>query len=250
MTDTFDWGQLTEDWSKETAVKCGATLAHAKFAARKHAGATNTDAARAAGYGNGKPTCERSEGYRVSRSNKVMQMLALAAIEAGGGYDGTLTRTESRQILTGLARGSDPSIKIKAIESVHKLDDQDRRDGEHPDDDGLGPFRMQRDMISLPGGGCALLYLVGGQLNNLSLFHDTYAVVHAEPWGVEIWDRFYENLNAPARAEVDKYMAEPGWQLDVRRKLWAEVGRTPPAPISSNAVDFLNKPEGAPSAAA
>ena len=127
MTEAeFDWGQLPQSWWTDTAVKCGATLQQAKFAARKHAGCSNTQAARDSGFGNGKPTCERSEGYRVSRSNKVMQMLALAAVEAGGGYDGGLTRTESRQILTGLARGSDPSIKIKAIESVHKLDQVER----------------------------------------------------------------------------------------------------------------------------
>jgi hypothetical protein len=64
----------------------------------------------------------RTEGYRLSRTNKINQLLALAAAEAGGGYDGTLSPTEARQILTSLARGSDPLVRIKAIESLGKLD--------------------------------------------------------------------------------------------------------------------------------
>ena len=117
MEQDFDWGQLPREWWIETAKQCGAAERHAKFAAAKHRGATNTDAARTAGFGGGSEASVRSEGYRLARSNKINQLLALAAAEAGGGYDGTLTRSESKQILTGLARGSDPQMRIKAIES-------------------------------------------------------------------------------------------------------------------------------------
>src|SRR5437588_206939 len=100
MENGFDYGELSRDWWVETAKQCGASEKHAKFAAAKHRGATNTDAARSAGFGRGSEASVRSEGYRLARSNKIMQLLALAAAEAGGGYDGTLTRGESNQILT------------------------------------------------------------------------------------------------------------------------------------------------------
>ena len=120
--DDFDWGELGRDWWVETATTCGATEKHARFAAAKHRGASNAAAARSAGFGAGNDASARSEGYRLARSNRIMSLLALAAAKAGGGYDGTLTRSESRQILTGLARGSDPALRIKAIESLNKLD--------------------------------------------------------------------------------------------------------------------------------
>jgi hypothetical protein len=123
--DTFDWGQLPSDWWLQTAKEIGADERHAKFAAAKHRGCSNTEAARLAGYGTGGAESTRSEGYRVSRSNKVNQLLALAAAEAGGGYDGSLTKQEARGILTAMARGSDPAIKIKAIELLAKMDRED-----------------------------------------------------------------------------------------------------------------------------
>jgi hypothetical protein len=51
--------------------------------------------------------------------------LALAAAEAGGGYDGSLTKPEARHILTAMARGSDPAIRIKSIELLSKMDAQE-----------------------------------------------------------------------------------------------------------------------------
>lgn len=120
--DVFDWGQLPSEWWLETAREIGADIRHAKFAASKHRGASNTQAARESGFGTGGAESTRSEGYRVSRSNKVTQLLALATAEAGGGYDGTLSRQEARGILTSLARGGDPALKIKAIESLEKME--------------------------------------------------------------------------------------------------------------------------------
>jgi hypothetical protein len=123
--DTFDWGQLPSDWWLQTAREIGADERQAKFAAAKFRNCSNSEAARLAGYGAGGAESTRSEGYRVSRSNKVTQLLALAAAEAGGGYDGSLTKQEARGILTAMARGSDPAIKIKAIELLAKMDRED-----------------------------------------------------------------------------------------------------------------------------
>jgi hypothetical protein len=116
-----DWGALGSDWWLKTAREIGVSEKHAKFAAAKHRGSSNVQAAREAGFGS-TPGSIKAEGHRLSRTNKINQLLALAAAEAGGGYDGTLSPTEARQILTSLARGSDPLVRIKAIESLGKID--------------------------------------------------------------------------------------------------------------------------------
>jgi len=120
--DAFDYGSLPYETWKEFAATVGADERHLKFAAAKFRGCTNTEAARQSGFGVGSETSTRSEGYRVARSNKVNQLLALAAAEAGGGYDGTLSKQEARSILTAMARGSDPQVRIKSIELLNKLE--------------------------------------------------------------------------------------------------------------------------------
>jgi hypothetical protein len=145
--DDFDWGELPRDWWIETAAQCGATEKHAMFAAAKHRGASNTAAARGAGFGAGGAASMRSEGYRLARSNKIMSLLALAAAKAGGGYDGTLTLTESRQILTGLARGSEPALRIKAIESLNKIERDERAGREGPAEDHGETIRWFRGLF-------------------------------------------------------------------------------------------------------
>jgi hypothetical protein len=129
MNDTstqFDWGSLGETWWLETARKVGATERHARFASRKHGGASNAAAARDAGFGTGAGA--RTEGYRLIRSNRVMQLLALATEESGAGYDGNMTPQERRQVLSQLGRSSDPQVKIKAVDSLNRMDERDRAD--------------------------------------------------------------------------------------------------------------------------
>jgi hypothetical protein len=154
--DDFDWGELGREWWLATATTCGATEKHAKFAARKHAGATNAAAARSAGFGAGNDASARSEGYRVSRSNKILSLLALAVAKAGGGCDGLLTPEEARRILTGLARGSDPALKIKSIETLNRLD-KDELAARSKDDGPSDPVDTVRAIIiSIPYAGVAM----------------------------------------------------------------------------------------------
>jgi hypothetical protein len=122
MTDQFDWGELGSGWWLDAAKSIGASERHARFACCKHSGKTNTQSAREAGYGTGGEGSTRSEGYRLFRSNKVSQLLAMAVAESGGGYDGTVTKQESKSILSHLARGSDPSVRIKSIELLSKME--------------------------------------------------------------------------------------------------------------------------------
>jgi len=120
--DAFDWGSLSEKFWRDTGAEIGCNEKQIKFAAAKHRGATNSLAAKEAGYGQGSDEALRSEGYRVFRSNKVQALLSLAAAEEGGKSAGDITEAEARTILSKLARGSDPAIKIKALESIGKMD--------------------------------------------------------------------------------------------------------------------------------
>jgi hypothetical protein len=122
--DSFDWGQLGESWWLDTGKKVAANIRQIRFAAARHAGCSQSESARRAGFGSS-PSAQRTEGYRLSRSNKCNQLLALASSEVGG-FDGTLTVKESKQILTSLARGSDPSVRIKSIEALAKIDAAER----------------------------------------------------------------------------------------------------------------------------
>lgn len=124
MTD-FDWNPLGEAWWRDTAQQLGASDKQTKFAAAKHRGCSNTEAARQAGYTASNEGGLRTQGYRLARANIIEKLLAFASGE-GGGYNGSVDRAEARRILSSLARGSDPSVRIRAIEQLAKFDDAQR----------------------------------------------------------------------------------------------------------------------------
>jgi hypothetical protein len=55
-----------------------------------------------------------------------MGLLSMAKAQTGEGPDGNVTMTEAKQILSRLARGSDPNVRIKAIESLAKIERDER----------------------------------------------------------------------------------------------------------------------------
>jgi hypothetical protein len=129
MTDEqkseFDWLPLGEGFWTEAAATCGATALQARFACCRHRGMTATGAAKLAGYtadGDG----IRQAGSRAAKSTAVMNLLAMAVAEAGGGDDGVVDSAEAKRILSRLARGSDPNVRIKALESLNKLEQNER----------------------------------------------------------------------------------------------------------------------------
>jgi hypothetical protein len=50
----------------------------------------------------------------------------MAKAETGQGPDGNVTTAEAKQILSRLARGSDPNVRIKSIEALAKIERDER----------------------------------------------------------------------------------------------------------------------------
>jgi hypothetical protein len=121
----FDWSPLGEGWWLEAQKTCNATDLQVRFCCARTRGMTASGAAKAAGY-TGDATTIRQAGSRAAKSTAVMNMAALAAAEGRGGDDGTVGPAEARRILSRLARGSDPSVRIRAVELLAKLEREDR----------------------------------------------------------------------------------------------------------------------------
>ena len=137
MDDNFQWPESPDrDWWLRTSMSLGGGERHAKFAAARFRGCSATQAARESGFG-GTPMGMRSEGSRVSKTARVLQLIALAQAETrGAGSADTLTLAESKKILTDLARGSDPNVRLKSIDAMTKLtaaEREDRRSSEELD---------------------------------------------------------------------------------------------------------------------
>jgi phage terminase small subunit len=125
MTTEIDWGDLGEAWWREAGANCHATEQQIIFALHRHQGMTATGCAKAAGYA-GDDASIRQAGHRAAHSTAVMGLLSMAKAETGRGPDGNVTMTEAKQILSRLARGSDPNVRIKAIESLAKIEAGER----------------------------------------------------------------------------------------------------------------------------
>jgi hypothetical protein len=129
-----------------------------------------------------------------------------------------------------LARGSDPALKIKAIESLNRIDREQRdREGppkrEEPGDNirellGIGQFGLHivacafADAIAKNG---PRINLPGA----LPLF-DQIAPNIAHEWP-ELWSRILERLDDECRAEAAGYAA--GAPIDLRQFDWTQSPR-------------------------
>jgi hypothetical protein len=125
QTTEFDWSPLGSGFWEEAKKTTGASDMQVRFACCRHRGMTAVGSAKAAGY-SGDADSIRQAGSRAAKSTAVMNLLALATAESGGGADGTVSPAEARRILSGLARGSDPSVRIRAVELLAKLEREDR----------------------------------------------------------------------------------------------------------------------------
>lgn len=84
-------------------------------------GANQTAACREAGY-EGTDQQLRSQGS----SRKVIRFLELAALDGGNSIDQPMDMAERRRILARMARGTDRATSLRAIEVLHRIDNDER----------------------------------------------------------------------------------------------------------------------------
>jgi hypothetical protein len=149
-------------------------------------------------------------------------MLVMASAASVGTADAPYTVAQARQKIGRMVKTSlDPSTVIKGTELLARLDQVDRDRGQTPEDDGLTAWRIERDFLLLPNGAIAYVFVHG--IANCHLLHDTYSLLMQQEFGPEIWSRFYAKLNDDTRTRLDGLLANPDYQLDVRKKIWAEI---------------------------
>jgi hypothetical protein len=148
MSEDFSYDPLGEAFWLDAQKTCGATDLQVRFAVCRHRGMTATRAAKLAGYA-GDDDSIRQAGHRAARTNCVVAMLDLAKVEGAGGDDGAVSPAEARRILSRLARGSDPSVRIKAIETLNRID-REERDRQAASD---GPLSFEDQMSGILAAG-------------------------------------------------------------------------------------------------
>jgi hypothetical protein len=247
----FSWGALGELWWRENGAATRATEKQIIFACARHQGATQAVSAKWAGYaGSGEEL--RAAGSNAEGRTAVQDLLTLAQAAETGVDESIATAAEIDKKLTRLIRSPDGSISLKAVEAWERREKSKRDRGETPSDDGLAPWRAERDMVALgPDGACAYLHLFRavqgdlGHVGNLCLLHDTHHVLMQHPLGRALWQHDFDRISEPLQADLRRHLADPGWQLDARRKIWGEIGKQPPAPISAVTTDSLEAPDAA-----
>src|SRR5262249_14461102 len=153
QTDDFDWGELGEQWWRDTGAQCRATETQIRFACARHAGASATGAARLAGYTDSPEdkSAIRQSGYKALRTTAVANMLALAAAEGQASPNGRiiLDKTERAKKLSELVNSPDPTLSIRAIEALNKMEDRQIELGQSTENDGHWEDRWTRDMLQM-----------------------------------------------------------------------------------------------------
>jgi hypothetical protein len=224
-TEEFDWGAKGEGWWREQAKSCGVDGEMAiRFCAAKSRGLTNTRAAKEAGAA--EP--HKSAGYRLARTRGVELLMTAVSVESGGAV-GLVTAAEGKAILSSLARGSDPSIRIRSVELLAKIEAQERESATPPELDGLSRERLVRDLILWFGDHGAVAAMMmrracysSPALSCLPMFHDI--IPRVLRFAPELVERDLARHSQPMKADYAKVLADAEWQLDTRKQVWSEIG--------------------------
>jgi hypothetical protein len=123
----FSWQPLGERWWRDAAESCThkPSEKQLRFAVGRHDGLTAADSAKRAGYPGGKERI-RQAGSRAAKSTAVLELLAYAFAETGTGDDGVVKGGEAKRILSRIARTGDNTARIKSLESLAKLERDER----------------------------------------------------------------------------------------------------------------------------
>jgi hypothetical protein len=157
-------------------------------------------------------------------------MLVMASAASVGVTDDPFTVQQARQKIARMVKTSlDPNTVLKGTELLSKLEQLDKDRGETPQDDGLEAWRLERDFLTLPNGATAFLLtmldgLLMGNVCNLHLLHDTYPALMQQKFGPQLWGECIARLPAAMRTDLDKWLADPKYQYEERKTVWAEVG--------------------------
>jgi hypothetical protein len=198
-----------------------------KFAVARFNGATAAAAAKIAGYA-GDHDAIRRAGYQAVRSAAVVALLDLAAVHAPA--ENALTEVEVDTRLARLVRSPDPLIMLKATELYDKRKARAKEAGETPDDDGFSDWRLCRDFLCVENGASQfMLYYHGarkdlGHPANYPMLHDVHSLAQTEEFGKAIWDWAIRDLSEVMKANLYGKLADPTYQIEARKKLWAEIG--------------------------
>jgi hypothetical protein len=233
----FDFGILGREWWLDAGETTKATPTQIKFACARHAGATRTRAAELAGYSASDPQSLRTAGSRADDTKSVADMLVMASAAAVSSADEPYTVAEARAKIGRMVKTSlDPNVCIKGCELLAKLDQVDRDRGQTPEDDGLSSWRIERDFLIQRNGAVAYVLMHG--IAGRHLLHDTYSLCMQQEFGPEIWSRLYAKLNDGAREQLDRNLANPKYQAEVRKTIWAEGGCRQCLKLSSHTLKW------------
>jgi hypothetical protein len=221
------WSPLGEQRWRELAEGTGASELQIRFAAARFGGATATRAASLSGYAGDKDAIRRA-GYAALRTTAVQNLLELAAINAPS--DAKISDKEIDAKLARLIRSGDPNVVIKAAELHAKREAAKAEAGNTPDDDALNEWRLCRDFLIQPQGATQFVLFYRamkgpmGHPANYPLLLDVQQVIQGEQFGKAVWDWVVADMSEAVRDLLYERLSNPDHQLEMRKKVWAEVG--------------------------
>ena len=204
-TDT-DWCPLGEQRWRELGEAAGCTELQLRFGVARFQGASQTAAARLAGYEGSGDTLRRA-GYAACRSTGVQNLLELAAIHAPEST--AISEKEISAKIAKLIRSADSNVSLKAM-ALHA--DREAAKASVVVEEELSPEDDARGILgSIFGGllGVTAMHLgiiekYGPRLDfkAVPLFKQLAPNIKAE--FPEIWTRILSALDADCRAEAEQ----------------------------------------------
>lgn len=119
---------------------------------------------------------------------------------------------------------------LKATELYDKRKQRAKDAGTTPDHDGFADWRMCRDYLCLENGASIFMMFYRGMRRDLGhpanypLLRDVYDIAQLEPFGKQIWDWCSRDLSAVMRQCLNERLADPNYQKETRKQIWAEIG--------------------------
>jgi hypothetical protein len=227
ITDEELFKPLGEARWRELAEATGASELQLRFAAARFGGANATAAAKIAKY-RGDAESIRRAGYSALRSSAVQNLLELASVHAPA--DPRISQREVIAKISKLCRSSDPLVALKAVAALADYEKAEKAAGAAPEDDGFSEWRICRDFLMVPNGATQWMLwcrAYNGDLGwpgNYPLLLDVHALMKGEVFGQQVWDWACGAMSEESRKDLEIKLADKNWQIEARRKVWAEIG--------------------------